>query len=163
MNGLPRLLSNAETYAQLAVLATLGAEAVRASCTCSAREPGRVLLTVGGSARPGVVEGRDRHPAVLPSWTPARPPPDDGVLVGGYHGAWLHADARRRATVSRQGIAERGRQLGAGMHRAAAAGEPDAGETVPGRERTWPPSRPGSVRTLPSRLPDVAQSMWRAR
>ena len=55
MDGLPTLLSNAETFAQLAVLALLGPDCY-ASVGAPA-EPGTVLLTVGGSvSRPAVVE-----------------------------------------------------------------------------------------------------------
>src|ERR1700744_404726 len=55
VDGLPTLLSNAETYAQLAVLALLGPE--RYASVGMPEEPGTVLLSVSGSAaRPAVVE-----------------------------------------------------------------------------------------------------------
>lgn len=55
VSGLPTLLSNAETYAQLAVAARLGAYEYAALGTDD--EPGTVLLTVTGAAgRPAVVE-----------------------------------------------------------------------------------------------------------
>lgn len=55
VNGLPTLLSNAETYAQLAVAARIGPYEYAALGTDD--EPGTVLLTVTGSAkRPAVVE-----------------------------------------------------------------------------------------------------------
>ena len=52
VDGLPTLLSNAETFAQLAVLAMLGQEGYASDGTPD--EPGTVLLTVGGwlAARP---------------------------------------------------------------------------------------------------------------
>ena len=51
----PTLLSNAETFAQLAVLAMVGPEGYASAGT--AAEPGTVLLTVGGAVtRPAVVE-----------------------------------------------------------------------------------------------------------
>ena len=46
---LPTLLSNAATFAQLAVLALLGPE--RFAAVGTPEEPGTVLLSVGGSAR----------------------------------------------------------------------------------------------------------------
>src|ERR1700759_1237784 len=56
VGGLPPLLSNAETYAQLAGLALLGPE--RYASVGMPEEPGKVLLSVSGSAaRPPVVEG----------------------------------------------------------------------------------------------------------
>src|SRR5262249_58826571 len=55
VDGLPTLLSNAETFAQLSVLAMLGPDAYASVGTDD--EPGTVLLTVGGAvSRPAVVE-----------------------------------------------------------------------------------------------------------
>lgn len=112
VRGLPTLLSSAETYAQLAVLAGLGPRAYAAAGTPD--EPGTVLLTVTGAARfPAVVE------------TPAGAPlghlidlcgagASGGVLVGGYRGAWLSGEAVTRTRVSRAGLAASGGVLGAG-------------------------------------------------
>src|ERR1700759_1380708 len=56
VDGLPTLLSNAETYAQLAVLSLLGPE--RYASVGMPEEPGTVLLSVSGSAaRPAAGEG----------------------------------------------------------------------------------------------------------
>jgi NADH:ubiquinone oxidoreductase subunit F (NADH-binding)/ferredoxin len=113
VDDLPTLLSNAETFAQLAVLAMLGPEGYASVGTPG--EPGTILLTVGGSAdRPAVVE----VPAGLPlgyvldlcSASPA-----DGVLVGGYHGMWLPTDVAYQVPVSRAGLAAAGGTLGAGI------------------------------------------------
>jgi NADH:ubiquinone oxidoreductase subunit F (NADH-binding)/ferredoxin len=113
VKGLPTLLSNAETYAQLAILAMLG-PAGYASAGLE-REPGTVLLTIGGSvARPAVAEVPTGIPlghildicgAEMPS----------GVLVGGYHGMWLTADAAYGVPVSRTALAAAGGSLGAGI------------------------------------------------
>ncbi len=55
VGDLPTLLSNASTYAQLAVLALLGPE--RFAAVGTPEQPGTVLLSVGGSAaQPAVVE-----------------------------------------------------------------------------------------------------------
>ncbi|MFC6599627.1 NADH-ubiquinone oxidoreductase-F iron-sulfur binding region domain-containing protein [Kitasatospora paranensis] len=108
VGGLPTLLSNAETYAQLAVAARLGALPYREVGLPS--EPGTVLLTLAGSQ---VVE------------TPTGVPLTEllalfgmdvgqGVLVGGYHGKWLTAEAAARALVSRQSMQSLGGALGAG-------------------------------------------------
>ncbi|GIH96901.1 NADH-ubiquinone oxidoreductase-F iron-sulfur binding region domain-containing protein [Planobispora siamensis] len=113
VDGRPTLLSNAETFAQLAVLATLGPESYADVGT--AREPGTVLLTVGGAAGdPAVMEVATGTPlyAVMDA---CRATSGDGVLIGGYHGAWIHPDAAALATVSRQGIADAGGSLGAGI------------------------------------------------
>jgi len=113
VGGLPTLLSNAETYAQLAVLAGLGPR--RYASVGTSEEPGTVLLTVTGSARfPAVIE--------VPAGAPLGHLLDlcggragDGVLVGGYHGAWIPGDAAIGARVSRAGLEAVGGTLGAGI------------------------------------------------
>jgi NADH:ubiquinone oxidoreductase subunit F (NADH-binding)/ferredoxin len=113
VHGQPTLLSNAETFAQLAVLAMLG-PAGYASAGIP-QEPGTVLLTVGGSAgRPAVVE----VPAGLPLGYVldlCEVVPGDGVLVGGYHGCWLPAGTAYDVPVSRGGLEAAGGTLGAGV------------------------------------------------
>ncbi|WP_369988097.1 NADH-ubiquinone oxidoreductase-F iron-sulfur binding region domain-containing protein [Streptosporangium sp. 'caverna'] len=156
VNGLPTLLSNAETFAQLAVLATLGAE--RYADVGTAREPGTVLLTVGGSAKaPAVVEVATGTPlyAVLDACQASL---GEGVLLGGYHGGWLHPDAAVVATVSRQGITDAGGQLGAGII------VPLGTETCPLGETTRVAkylAEQSSGQCGPCRLglPDIARSM----
>ncbi|HTZ91103.1 MAG TPA: NADH-ubiquinone oxidoreductase-F iron-sulfur binding region domain-containing protein [Streptosporangiaceae bacterium] len=113
VHGMPTLLSNAETFAQLAVLALLGPAGFASVGT--GHEPGTVLLTVGGSvSAPAVVETPSGVPlgyildicgAQLPR----------AVLVGGYHGMWLHPGAAYDAPVSRAGMAAAGGTLGAGV------------------------------------------------
>ncbi|GAA4519270.1 NADH-quinone oxidoreductase subunit NuoF family protein [Actinoallomurus oryzae] len=113
VDGLPTLLSNAETFAQLALLSQLGADLYSAVGT--AAEPGTVLLTVwGGDGRPRVIE--------TPAGVPLAQILDLGgakvgqaVLVGGYHGTWITPSAANRALVSREGIARAGGALGAGI------------------------------------------------
>ena len=109
----PTLLSNAETFAQLAFLAMAGPEGYASAGT--AAEPGTVLLTVGGAvARPAVVE--------VPTGVPlghvlglCGAGPADGVLVGGYHGSWIPEDAAYGVPVSRAGLSAAGGTLGAGV------------------------------------------------
>jgi NADH:ubiquinone oxidoreductase subunit F (NADH-binding)/ferredoxin len=109
----PTYLSNAETFAQIAVLALLGPTNYAAVGTPD--EPGTVLLSVGGSVRrPAVVE--------VPSGLPlgevldlCGATPEDGVLVGGYHGMWMPAEAAYDVPVSRAGMAAAGATLGAGI------------------------------------------------
>lgn len=113
VGGLPTLLSNAETYAQLAVAARLGPYEYAALGTDD--EPGTVLLTVTGAARrPAVVE--------CAAGTPLREildlceaPDGPGVLTGGYHGRWISQEAADRAEISRAGLAAVGGTLGAGI------------------------------------------------
>lgn len=113
VGGLPTLLCNAETFAQIAVLSMLGPDGY-ASAGIPA-EPGTTLLTVGGSAaRPAVVE--------VPTGAPlgeildvCETPPADGVLVGGYHGVWLPAELADSVPASRAGLAAAGGILGPGI------------------------------------------------
>jgi NADH:ubiquinone oxidoreductase subunit F (NADH-binding)/ferredoxin len=113
VDGRPTLLSNAETFAQLAMLDLLGPEHYAA--TGSPEEPGTVLLSVGGTAaRRAVVE--------VPTGVPLGQVLDlcgadagDGVLVGGYHSMWLSSEAADDVPVSRAGLAAVGGMLGAGV------------------------------------------------
>jgi NADH:ubiquinone oxidoreductase subunit F (NADH-binding)/ferredoxin len=113
VDGLPTLLSNVETYAQLAVAARLGPEGYAAVGT--AEQPGTVLLTIGGSAAyPSVVEA----PAGVPLREVLRmcqAPLGPGVLVGGFHGKWITAEAAGAASVSWEGMQAVGGTLGAGV------------------------------------------------
>jgi NADH:ubiquinone oxidoreductase subunit F (NADH-binding)/ferredoxin len=111
--GLPTLLSNAETYSQLAVAARLGPSEYAAVGT--RKEPGTVMLTIGGTpGRFTVVE--------TPTGVPLKEilricgiQPGQGVLVGGFHGKWITGEAAARAEVSRESLTEVGGTLGAGI------------------------------------------------
>ena len=113
VDGLPTLLSNAETFAQMALVSQLGPELYAATGTVA--EPGTVLLSVWGTdGRPRVIES--------PAGVPLAQVLDlggakvgQGVLMGGYHGAWITPTAANRALVSREGIAKAGGALGAGI------------------------------------------------
>ena len=113
VDDLPTMLSNAETYAQIAVLAMLGPEGYASTGTPD--EPGTYLLTVGGSAeRPAVVEvpaglllGEVLDLCLAAPW--------EGVLVGGYHGMWLPTETAYNVPVSRAGLTAAGGALGAGI------------------------------------------------
>ncbi|MFD9333079.1 NADH-ubiquinone oxidoreductase-F iron-sulfur binding region domain-containing protein [Streptomyces sp. NPDC060028] len=108
LGGLPTLLSNTETYAQLAVAARLGAAAYRSAGLPT--EPGTILLTVGGSTVVEVPTGTSLA-YVLDLCGSA---PGQGVLVGGYHGRWLAPGAARSAALSRASLSAFDAVLGAG-------------------------------------------------
>ena len=113
VDGLPTLLSNAETFAQLAIGARIGPYAYASVGTDA--EPGTVLLSVGGAAeRPAVVE--------CPAGTPLKEvlrlcgaSLGPGVLTGGFHGKWMTAEAAGQAEVSRESFQQNGGALGAGI------------------------------------------------
>ncbi|MFD3514523.1 ferredoxin [Streptomyces sp. NPDC058657] len=109
----PTLLSNAETYAQLAVAARLGPR--RFSRTGVPDEPGTVLLTLSGAVpQPLVVEIPSGVPLAYVLQLAGAPPALQGVLTGGYHGSWIDASAAHDAAVSRASLASFGGALGAG-------------------------------------------------
>lgn len=113
VGGAPTLLSNAETYAQLAVAARIGAR--RYGNTGLPDEPGTVLLTLSGAvARPMVIEVPTGVPLRYVLQLAGAPPLPQGVLTGGYHGNWITANATHDAVVSRESLAAAGGALGAG-------------------------------------------------
>ncbi|MFL1378004.1 MULTISPECIES: ferredoxin [unclassified Nocardiopsis] len=124
VDGLPTLLSNAETYAQLALLASGGADAYASVGT--ADQPGTVLLTVGGDT---VVEAPAGTPLVHVLGV-CDAPPAQAVLVGGYHGSWLDPPTVARARLSRSQMSEAGGTLGAGIILPLAEGVCPLGESA---------------------------------
>lgn len=109
--GRPTLLSNAETFAQVAALARLGTATYARPGIGGER--GTTLLTVSGDGlAPLVLEVPYGTPLtdVLPDDTLGRP-----VLVGGYHGAWVGQQDVAALTVSRAAMAAIGARLGAGV------------------------------------------------
>ncbi|WP_411104591.1 NADH-ubiquinone oxidoreductase-F iron-sulfur binding region domain-containing protein [Streptomyces sp. cmx-4-9] len=108
LGGMPTLLSNTETYAQLAVAARIGALDYRSAGLPN--EPGTVLLTVAGTTVVEVPTGTSLAYVLDLCGTE----PGQGVLVGGYHGRWLDPVSARAAQVSRQSLAAFDAVLGAG-------------------------------------------------
>lgn len=83
IDGRPTFASNVETFAQIALLLSLGTD--QYASVGATDEPGTTLLTlVGATRRPGVVE----VPTGLPLAALVGPEPGP-VLVGGYHGTWV--------------------------------------------------------------------------
>jgi NADH:ubiquinone oxidoreductase subunit F (NADH-binding) len=108
VQGEPTLLSNAETYAQLAALLLGGADVPG-----TPSEPGTRLLSIrepdGGTRVVEVPHGTPWR-AVLGSAELLGP-----VLLGGYHGTWAPAGLLERLTVSHADLAAAGLGLGAGV------------------------------------------------
>ena len=73
------------------------------------------MLTVGGSATaPAVIEAPTGTP-LMDVLTMCGADIGPGLLVGGYHGKWITAEAAKTVTISRKGFAKVGGTLGAGM------------------------------------------------
>jgi len=107
IDGRPTFASNVETFAQIALLLSLGVE--QYASVGASDEPGTTLLTlVGATRRPGVVE----VPTGLP--LAALVGPESGpVLVGGYHGTWV--DGPGDLVVTRPALRAAGVPLNAGV------------------------------------------------
>lgn len=107
LRGQPTLLSNGETYAQVAALALGGV------VPGTAAEPGTRLLSIGersGSTRVVEVPHGTPWADVLSDDELAGP-----VLLGGYHGRWAPAGLLTRLTVSHADLTDAGLGLGAGI------------------------------------------------
>ena len=106
------LVSNAETFAQLATLLRRGPH--RFADTGTPTEPGTTLVTVGGAVgRPAVVElplGTPLGILLSAAGAPALP---EAVVLGGYHGSWIAPIPEIR--LSRAGAAAAGAAFGAGV------------------------------------------------
>ena len=109
----PTLLSNAETFAQVAALCALGVnDYLREGLPT---EPGTTLLTVAGDSPGGVVLEVPFGVELARVLGYCGYGVDGPVLMGGYHGAWLEVEQVRRRTVSRADLAVSGASLGAGV------------------------------------------------
>jgi NADH:ubiquinone oxidoreductase subunit F (NADH-binding) len=115
-SGLPTVVSNAETAAQVAMLLRLGAE--RMGALGSARHPGSTLVTVTGAVdEPGtVVEvvGRATIGHIL-SATAGLVEPPLAVLVGGYCGTWLPGPIGWRTWLDPEDLNAVGASRGCGL------------------------------------------------
>ena len=121
VHGRPTLVQNVETLAHLALVARHGADWFRGRGTRA--EPGTFLATVSGAvSAPGVYElpyGLPVSEALGRAGGPAATL--QTVLVGGFHGAWLPAEAAA-APLSRAGLQPWGASPGAGVLVALPAG-----------------------------------------
>ena len=115
VGGRPTLLSNAETFAHVALIARHGAAWFRTLGT--AEHPGSALVTITGPvASPGVYE--IEHGAPLDSLITAAgglEEPLRAVLVGGYAGTWIDAADAETLTIDDVGLAAHGASTGAGV------------------------------------------------
>ena len=111
LDGRATFLSNAETFAQLALLAGLGSREYADRGV--AEEPGTSLLTLAGAVRrPGVVEVPNGIPLTVVLGA-GEALPDTAVLVGGYHGSWVPAG--QSPSLSRPALMRDGLTFGAGV------------------------------------------------
>ena len=106
LNDQPTFASNAETFAQIALLSALGPQEYARVGTVA--EPGTSLVTLLGDVpHPGVIELPNGTPLSRVVAASGRP-----VLIGGYHGTWTTA---ADLTVERPAMRSRGIGWGAGV------------------------------------------------
>ena len=122
VGGRPTLVQNAETLAQLALIARYGATWFRGLGTDD--DPGTTLLTLSGSVpRPGVCEVPFGYPLTdvlrLGGTSPSEV---SAVLVGGYFGTWLSPAAAARVTYDRSSLNSVGASPGCGVVATVASG-----------------------------------------
>ncbi|HET9094390.1 MAG TPA: NADH-ubiquinone oxidoreductase-F iron-sulfur binding region domain-containing protein [Solirubrobacteraceae bacterium] len=114
INGRPTLISNSETFAQIALVARHGADWFRALGTTN--DPGTRLITVSGAVSyPGVVEvagGTTLRQLIGASG--GLTAPIQGILLGGYAGTWLPADDLE-LRLDAHALRQRGLRLGSGI------------------------------------------------
>ncbi|MBO0894366.1 MAG: SLBB domain-containing protein [Acidimicrobiales bacterium] len=115
LSGYPTLVHNVETLAHVALVARFGPAWFREIGT--ERSPGSALLSVSGAvARPGVVEVAQgaRLGGVLDTCGgPAEPL--EGVLLGGYGGAFVSGADLLELRLDEEHLRPRGASLGAGV------------------------------------------------
>jgi NADH:ubiquinone oxidoreductase subunit F (NADH-binding) len=112
----PTLVSNAETFAHIALIARHGPDWFRALGVDS--QPGSALVTLTGAALayPGVYEIETGSPLrALLDAAGADGAPPRALLVGGYAGAWIDGDLLRGVALSDEHLAPYGATLGAGV------------------------------------------------
>lgn len=113
LRGRPTLVSNAETFAQVAALHAMGLERYRRQGT--AAEPGTRLLSVAADGPGGVVLEVPHGERLADVLYRCGYTADGPVLLGGYHGSWLSPGQVRQATLSPAGLEPFGARFGAGV------------------------------------------------
>jgi NADH:ubiquinone oxidoreductase subunit F (NADH-binding) len=116
VRGRPTLVNNVETLAHIALIARYGPAWFRS--VGDPAQPGTMLVTLSGAdMQQSVVEvptGSPLH-GVIATDGHTDPRTLRAVLLGGYHGSWIPADALAGARLSRNGLAALGASPGAGI------------------------------------------------
>jgi NADH:ubiquinone oxidoreductase subunit F (NADH-binding) len=113
--GRPTLIQNAETLAQLALIARFGPDWFRELGTVA--DPGSALVTVSGAvAAPGVYElafGTPMNDLIAAAGGATEPL--QALLVGGYFGTWVQAARAMELRLAREDLRSVGCSLGSGV------------------------------------------------
>ena len=105
LRGRPTLVSNAETFAQVAAVLALGPAGYAELGTPA--EPGTTLLTVAGDGPHGAVIEAPYGVGLGEVLQFCGYDPASAVLLGGYHGTWVPAGTASSLPVSREQLAAR--------------------------------------------------------
>jgi NADH:ubiquinone oxidoreductase subunit F (NADH-binding) len=113
VGGLPTLVQNVETLANLALIARFGPRWFRALGT--PEEPGTALVTLDGAvSRPGIYEIPIGLPfSQLVAWAGGASTSLSAFLVGGYFGVWIPAAEALGLDLSDASLRSAGASLGA--------------------------------------------------
>ncbi len=112
--GRPTLVQNAETLAHVALIARFGAAWFRSVGTSGA--PGTMLMTVTQGRGPLVTEAVLGSSLVDATGVSRADLADaQGVLLGGYGGAWVAPDTFATLALSEKGVRQAGATLGPGI------------------------------------------------
>jgi NADH:ubiquinone oxidoreductase subunit F (NADH-binding) len=120
LRGRPTLVQNVETLAHVALIARYGARWFRSIGTPA--EPGTMLVTLSGTAAPGILE----VPLGIPLGDLLRDhaaPDVRALLLGGFHGAWIPGALTAQACLSRESLSPLGATPGAGVVHVLGAAE----------------------------------------
>jgi len=120
LRGRPTLGQNVETLAHVALIARYGARWFRSIGTPA--EPGTMLVTLSGTAAPGVLE----VPLGIPLADLLRDhaaPDVRALLLGGFHGAWIPGALTAQACLSRESLSPLDATPGAGVVHVLGAAE----------------------------------------
>jgi len=111
----PTLIQNPETLAQVALVARFGERWYRELGTPA--DPGSALVTISGAvATPGVYELAFGTPMTdLLAAAGSSTEPLRALLVGGYFGTWVNADAALGLRLAREDLRQVGCALGSGV------------------------------------------------
>ena len=115
LRGRPTLVQNVETLAHVALIARYGPRWFRSIGTPA--EAGTMLVTLSGTATPGVLEVPLGIPLahLLRDHTDLDAPDVRAVLLGGFHGAWIPGALTAQACLSRESLNPLGATPGAGV------------------------------------------------
>ena len=120
LRGRPTLVQNVETLAHVALIARYGPRWFRSIGTPA--EPGTMLVTLSGTAAPGILE----VPLGIPLGDLLRDhaaPDVRALLLGGFHGAWIPGALTAQACLSRESLSPLGATPGAGVVHVLGAAE----------------------------------------